>query len=53
LTLTHQKHELISKLHSIGEILEKRYENDHILIRFRINQKDVGNLQRLMAHAVD
>jgi GTPase len=53
LTLTHQKHELISKLHSIGEILEKRYENDHILIRFRINQKDEGNLQRLMAHAVD
>jgi len=49
LTLTHQKHELISKLHTMGEILEKRYENDHIHIRFRINQKDERNLQRLMA----
>jgi GTPase len=49
LTLSHQKHQLISKLHSIGEILEKRYENDHIHIRFRINQKDEANLQRLMA----
>ncbi len=51
LTLTHQKHQLISKIHAIGEILEKKYENDHILIRFRINQKDEGNLQRLMAQA--
>ena len=51
LTLTHQKHQLISKIHSIGEILEKKYENDHILIRFRINQKDEGNLKRLMAQA--
>ncbi len=51
LTLTHQKHQLISKIHTIGEILEKRYENDHIHIRFRINQKDEGNLQRMMANA--
>lgn len=51
LTLTHEKHELISKLHRIGEIIEKRYENDHIHIRFRINQKDEGNLRRLLAQA--
>lgn len=51
LTLTHQKHQLISKLHAIGEILEKRYENDHIHIRFRISQKEEGNLRRLMAQA--
>ncbi len=51
LTLSHQKHQLISKIHTIGEILEKKYENDHIHIRFRINQKDEGNLQRMMAKA--
>jgi GTPase len=52
LTLTHQKHQLISKLHAMGEILEQRYEDDHIHIRFRINQKDEGNLQRLIAQEI-
>jgi GTPase len=51
LTVSHQKHQLISQLHTIGEIIEKRYEDDKIHIRFRINQKDEGNLQRLMAQS--
>ncbi len=50
LILSHQKHQLISQLHEFAEILEKRYENDHIRIRFRINQKDEANLNKLIAH---
>jgi GTPase len=49
LVLSHQNHQLISQLHSIAEIVEKRYENNHIHIRFRINRKDEGNFERLIA----
>jgi GTPase len=50
LTLSHREHQLISQLHSFAEIVEKKYENNHIHIRFRINRKDEGNLERLIAH---
>lgn len=40
----------ISKLHEIAEIIEQQYENNSIVVHFRISQKNMGRLQKLLGH---
>jgi GTP-binding protein HflX len=47
LTLSHDDHRLISHLHEVAEILEKRYEDDRIVIRFRSDKRSAEQIKRM------
>jgi len=39
----------IAKLHDIAEILDKRYENNSVIVRIRVSQKNMERLEKLLA----
>lgn len=45
----HLNYKVISKLHDIGEILEKKFGNKKVSIRMRFNKKRLGDFEKLIA----
>ena len=44
-----QDYHLISQIHDLAEILEKTYEGEEIVIRFRMNRRHAQQLQKILA----
>ncbi|MDP2208516.1 MAG: GTPase HflX [Bacteroidota bacterium] len=45
----HLNYKVISKLHDIGEILEKKFGNKKVSIKIRFNKKRLGDFEKLLA----
>lgn len=45
----HLNYKVISKLHDIGEILEKKFGNKKVSIKIRFNKKRLGDFEKLIA----
>lgn len=45
----HLNYKVISKLHDIGEILEKKFGNKKVSIKIRFNKKRLGDFEKLVA----
>lgn len=45
----HLNYKVISKLHDIGEILEKKFGNKKVSIKVRFNKKRLGDFEKLLA----
>jgi GTP-binding protein HflX len=50
LTLGQKDYAVISRIHDLGEIIEKRYEGEQIVIRFRMNRAGVEQLKKQLSH---
>jgi len=48
-TLRQADHDLVSRIHDIAQVIEKRYEPDHIYLRFRISRVQSERLRHLLA----
>lgn len=49
ITFGQDDYQLISQIHDLADIIEKRYENDDITIRFRMNKLHAGRLKKVLA----
>jgi GTP-binding protein HflX len=49
LTLGHEDHHIVSQIHDMADILEKHYNGDSIVIRFRMNRMYADRLRRVLA----
>jgi GTP-binding protein HflX len=47
-TLRQADHDLVSRIHDIAQVIEKRYEPDCIYIRFRINRLEGEKLRHIL-----
>lgn len=45
----HLNYKVISKLHDIGEILDKKFGNKKVSIKMRFNKKRLGDFEKLLA----
>lgn len=48
-TLRQADHDLVSRIHDIAQVIEKRYEPERIYLRFRISRVQVEKLRHLLA----
>jgi GTP-binding protein HflX len=46
LTLGHEDYAVISRIHDLGEIIEKKYNGEEIVIRFRMNRAAAERLKK-------
>jgi len=49
LLLSQQDYPLISQIHDLAEIVEKKYDADGVTIRFRMNRRDADRLKKILA----
>ena len=49
ITFGQKEYQLISQIHDLAEIIEKRYDGDEITIRFRMNKMHAGRLNKVLA----
>ena len=49
-TLRQADHDLVSRIHEIAQVIEKRYEPDSVYLRFRVSRLQVEKLRRILAH---
>jgi GTP-binding protein HflX len=49
--LGHNDYPLIARIHEIAEIVEKRYEDDQILLRFRMNSRSAETMKKILARS--
>ncbi len=49
-TLRQADHDLVSRIHDLAQVIEKRYGPDSVYLRFRIHRLQVEKLRRLLAH---
>ncbi len=49
-TLRQADHDLVSRIHDLAQVIEKRYEPDSVYLRFRISRMQSETLRRLLAH---
>jgi len=47
-TLGHGDQQLMARIHELGHVLEKRYDDNGVTVRFRIAKKDAGRVRRLI-----
>ena len=50
LTLSQNDQQLISRIHDLAEIIEKRYDENGVTIRFRMNKMHADRLRKILAH---
>ncbi len=43
---------MIAQLHELGEVLEKKYKGNEVLVHFRVGKKNMERLQKLLARRV-
>jgi GTP-binding protein HflX len=46
--LGHEDYPLIARIHELAEIVEKRYEEDQILLRFRMNTRAAERMKKIL-----
>jgi GTP-binding protein HflX len=46
--LGHEDYSLIARIHELGEIVEKKFEDDRITVRFRVNNRHAAQLRNLL-----
>ncbi len=49
LELSQQDYQLISQIHDLAEIIEKKYDADGVTIRFRIHRRHADRLRKILA----
>ncbi len=49
-TLRQADHDLVSRIHDLAQVVEKRYEPDSIYLRFRASRPQIEKLRRILAH---
>ncbi len=49
LVLTQRDYPLISRIHSLAEIIEKTYDENGVTIRFRMNRRHADRLKKILA----
>ena len=52
ITIKQSEYGMIAKLHEFAEILETGYEQDSVRVRFRINQKNLEQLKKLIGKKI-
>jgi len=50
LTLSQKDYPIISRIHDLAEIVEKRYDENGVTIRFRMNRMHADRLKKILAH---
>ncbi|HET6274157.1 MAG TPA: hypothetical protein VFG32_14345, partial [Bacteroidota bacterium] len=48
MTFGQDDYQIISQIHDMAEILEKKYEGDEITIRFRMNRMHADRLRKIL-----
>ncbi|HUN66555.1 MAG TPA: GTPase HflX [Bacteroidota bacterium] len=48
ITLRQSEYGIVAKLHDIAEIVKTSYRRDSVTVRFRINRKNIGQVQQLL-----
>ena len=49
--LGHEDYPLIARIHEIADIVEKRYDDDQILLRFRMNRQSAERMKKILARS--
>ncbi len=49
-TLRQADHDLVSRIHDLAQVVEKRYEPDSVYLRFRISRHQLQKLQHILNH---
>ncbi len=49
-TLRQADHDLVSHIHDLAQVIEKRYEPDSVYLRFKISRQRVQKLRRMLNH---
>lgn len=49
-TLRQADHDLVSRIHDLAQVVEKRYEPDSVYLRFRISRQQLQKLRRILNH---
>jgi len=47
--LGHEDYPLLAQIHELAEIVERRYEDDHILLRFRMHPRYAEKMKKILA----
>lgn len=50
ITVKQSEYRTVAKLHDIAEILEEKYLNNSVKVRFRVSQKNMERLKKLLGH---
>lgn len=45
----HQNYDVISKLYQIGEVLEKKFRNNRVYLKIRMNKKQLGHFSKIIS----
>jgi len=53
ITIAQSEYGTIAKLHEIADITGQEYEDNHIRVHFRINQKNIERLRKLLGRSLD
>ncbi len=49
-TLRQADHDLVSRIHDLAQVVEKRYEPDSVYLRFRVSRRDAQKLRQILNH---
>ena len=52
MTFSQSDYQIISQIHDMAEVLEKKYDGDEITIRFRMNNIHADRLKKVLANKV-
>ncbi|MDH4069351.1 MAG: GTPase HflX [Ignavibacteria bacterium] len=53
LTLRHDQQHLLASIHEMGQVLDKKFDEESVTIRFRIGRKEKGRVDQMLLRSTD